>query len=215
MAYDKKHWIIFDFDGTLADSFKRAHIILNELAERYGYSPVNEHEVSEMRRKTARDFFSSIGISMIKLPFVAIQARHELRKYISEVPLFDGMEAVLPALRNNGFHLGILTSNDTENVELFLQNHHLQQFFDFTYCSKDVFGKARRLRALLRKKKLSPDQVIYVGDMDADIEAAHQVNIRVAAVSWGYQAREILERHNPTWLLDAPEQLLSLIKLSS
>ena len=203
-------WLIFDFDGTLADSFKKALQVFNSLAEHYHYRPVSEDEVEMMRRKTAKEFFLSLNISLIKVPLLAIQARHELRQHSADIPPIKGISEALPKLQQQGYKMGILTSNATENVYAFLQSHNLQHFFEFTYCSRDMFGKARRLKALMRKFKLDPAFLIYVGDMNADIEAAHRAGVKVAAVSWGYQAREVLEKHNPTWLLDTPSQLIEL-----
>ena len=203
-------WLVFDFDGTLANSFKMAHEIFNSLSGKYHYRPVSDHEVEAMRRMTAMEFFSALGVSLLKLPFVAIQARHELRQHIAEVPLIPGISEVLPVLRQQGYRMGVLSSNSTENVSAFLQSHGLNSYFDFTYCSRDVFGKARRIKALIRKYKLDPASLVYVGDMNVDVEAAHHAGVKVAAVSWGYQAREVLEEHNPTWLLDTPDQLAGL-----
>ena len=204
-------WFIFDFDGTLADSFRTAHHLFNQLATRYGYHPVEERDVELMRRKTAREFFTARGISQFLLPVLAIQGRRDLARHIAEVPPVAGIAEVLPRLKQLGHHLGILTSNATENVEAFLHTHQLQNFFDFIYCSRDMFGKDRRVKALMRKYRLAPEQVIYVGDTDADVLAAQKAGIRVAAVTWGYQAREVLSVLNPTWLLDTPSQLAEIL----
>ena len=204
-------WFIFDFDGTLADSFTTAHRIFNQLAPRYGFKPVEDCDVETMRRKTARDFLAARGVSLLILPILAMQARHELAKHIAGVPTVPGIAEVLPLLRQQGHRLGVLTSNATENVEAFLRTHHLQDYFEFVHCSRDVFGKDRRVKALMRKFRLEPDQVIYVGDMDADIHAAQKAGIRIAAVTWGYQAPEVLSVLHPTWLLDTPFQLTEIL----
>ncbi len=204
--------MIFDFDGTLADSFRMAYQVFNKLSGPFHYHPVAEDEIETMRQKTASDFFSSLGISVFKIPLLAIKARRELRGHIASVPPIKGMPDVLPLLQQQGCKMGILTSNSVKNVQSFLRAHHLEDFFEFTYCSRDMFGKARHIKKLIRKYNLDPAHVIYVGDMNADIEAAQQAGIRIAAVTWGYQAREVLERYHPTWLLDTPAQLAELIR---
>jgi len=207
-------WLIFDFDGTLADSFKMAHQVLNKLALHYHYHQVAEDEVEPMRRKTEREFFAALNIPLFKVPMVMVHARMELRRHIADIPLIKGIAEVLPILKQQGYKMGILTSNAIENVQAFLHRHDLERFFDFTYCSRDVFGKARRLKALMRKFRLDPASLIYIGDMSADVEAAHRAHVRIAAVSWGYQAREVLEKHHPTWLFDTPDQLAGLDTLT-
>ena len=203
----KDKWLIFDFDGTLADSFEMAHQVLNRLAVRYHYRPVGDDEVEMMRRKTATEFFAALGISLLKVPMVVIQARYELRQLISEISPIKGISDVLSMLQEQGYRMGILTSNATDNVDKFLKKHGRVDFWECVYCSHDIFGKAHHIKTLIRKHRLDPDAVVYIGDMNGDIEAAHRAGVKVAAVSWGYQAREVLEKHNPTWLFDSPSQL--------
>ncbi len=54
-------------------------------------------------------------------------------------------------------------------------------------------------------------RVANVGDTDTDVLAAQQAKISMAAVTWGYQARAVLEKYHPTWLLNDPAQLLDLV----
>lgn len=203
--------MVFDFDGTLADSFRRAHAILNELADRYRFRKVQEHEVEAMRNKTTHEFFAAIGVPLLKIPMLAIHARRELNRHMAEIPFVPGMPETLEQLRQAGCRLGILTSNSVDNVDLFLRVNDQRERFDFIHVSRDVFGKDRRVKALIRKYRLVPEQLIYVGDTDSDVLAAHKAGIRVAAVTWGYQARAQLEQARPTWLIETPLELVTLV----
>jgi phosphoglycolate phosphatase len=63
----------------------------------------------------------------------------------------------------------------------------------------------------LKQQNLRLEQAIYVGDEIRDIEAAKRSNIKVIAVSWGFNSKEILAQHEPDFLIDEPKQLKEAI----
>lgn len=203
--------VIFDFDGTIADSFQAALQIGNSLAPEYGYRPVRQDEIETLRRLPYREVAGHIGLAWHKIPRVAARVRSELHRRIEEVQPIEGLRDVLCELRARGFGLGILSSNSRANIERFLKAHGLDAF-DFITTSSSVWGKERRLRVLLKNQRLSTSDVIYVGDEVRDIEATQALAVRVIAVAWGYTARDFLAAHEPDHLVDRPEELLSILR---
>lgn len=198
---------IFDFDGTLADTFAVGVAIFNQLAEEFGFRPVREEELAQTRKMTAREVIIAHGISKTALPRIAARGLAMLHKRMNEVAPFAGIPEVLRELHKRGHRLGILTSNSAENVNLFLERNQLN-FFDFIQTSSRLFGKARELRALLKKHHLPREHTLYIGDECRDIEAAHKAKIRVIGVSWGFNSPDSLAALNPLALIDTPKRLL-------
>ena len=62
-----KH-IIFDFDGTIADSSDVALQIVNELSEKYNYKKMTREELVTLNTQPLKDRFKSVGVSFFKLP---------------------------------------------------------------------------------------------------------------------------------------------------
>ncbi len=58
---------------------------------------------------------------------------------------------------------------------------------------------------------MNSEEVIYVGDETRDIEAAKKINSKVIAVSWGFNTKEALARHNPDFLIHQPSELLDVM----
>jgi phosphoglycolate phosphatase-like HAD superfamily hydrolase len=201
--------VIFDFDGTLANSFAATLRIANALAPTFGYRPARPEEVEVLRGWTYREVAAELGVAWHKIPLIAARIRKELSASIADLETFDGLPAVLSELRARGFGLGILTSNSKSNVERFLAAHGLEQF-DFVNTSASVWGKKRRLEALLRSHRLSASEVAYVGDEVRDIEATKPLEIRMVAVGWGYSRRESLAAHAPDHLISNPRELLEI-----
>jgi HAD superfamily hydrolase (TIGR01549 family) len=201
--------LIFDFDGTLANSFDATLRVANALAPEFGYRPAEPHEVEALRSASYRSVAAQLGVAWHKIPLIATRIRKEVASMVSELDTFDGMPEVLAELRRRGLQLGILTSNDVRNVERFLAARSLN-YFDFVTSSSSVWGKERRLKSLLRSHRLEANQVAYVGDEVRDIEATKPLGIRMIAVSWGYTSKAFLAEHAPDYLIDLPVELLKI-----
>ena len=75
-----------------------------------------------------------------------------------------------------------------------------------------LWGKSHHLKTLLKTHEFDLNKTIYIGDEIRDIEAAHKVGIRIAAVTWGYNSKKALESYHPDFLITEPQQLLNLIE---
>ena len=204
--------IIFDFDGTIADTVDALVTIANRLALEFGYVPINSQELVLLRNLTAREIIKYSGVSLFKIPFMMKKVKGELKDKIPELKPIEGINAALIELHNQGYHLGIITSNSQENVNQFLKCHSLDYLFDFIYSGVTIFGKTTIINNVLRQKHFKPEAVIYVGDETRDIESAKKANIKVIAVSWGFNSSEALSKQNPDFLIHHPSELLAVIK---
>lgn len=203
--------IIFDFDGTIADTFDAVLKITNQLAIELGYKPTSPDDVERLRNLDSREIIKQSGIPFFRLPFLLKRLKLELRQEIQFLKPIAGMQAALLHLRQQGHSLGIVTSNSNENVTTFLQTHGLGELFDFTYSGTTLFGKARVIQRLLAQHQLDFRKVVYVGDETRDIEAARNIPIKVIAVSWGFNSKQALARQQPDFLIDRPAELEAII----
>jgi phosphoglycolate phosphatase len=203
--------LIFDFDGTLADTFAIAVQVFNQLSAEFGYRAVLDEELPAMRKMGAREVMREFGISSGSVPKLAHRGLKLIRARMDEVQPFAGIPEMLRLLKQEGFILGILTSNSEENVNLFLQRHNLE-LFDFVRSSSRLFGKAREIRGILKKGRWAKEEVIFIGDECRDIEASHKAGVRVAAVSWGFNTPEALLALQPAALLHEPQEISRLLR---
>ncbi len=200
---------LFDFDGTVADTRSIAHGILNDMAQEFGYRELPEEQLDEARNLSTREFIRYLGISTWRIPSIARRGLQLLHERIHQVSPILGIPETLASLHERGERLAILTSNSQANVEAFLRRHELP-YFEFVSCSSKIFGKGREIRSILRKQKLAPAEILYIGDETRDIEAARETGLQVAAVSWGYNSAGILEAMNPDHMISMPSELLIL-----
>jgi len=201
--------ILFDFDGTIADTFDAAVEIWNILAREYRFRPLPSEDIETARDMSTRQLMKFLGVPATRLPGIASRGIRELRSRISAVQPIPGMPDALRALRAAGIPLGILTSNSSENVMTVCRQHDID-FFQFVRTSSRLLGKAHEMKALLRDLQLEPHEVLYVGDETRDIEASRKVGMPVAAVAWGYNSEKALRALEPEFYLTTPTELVSV-----
>jgi phosphoglycolate phosphatase len=203
--------IIFDFDGTIADTHDALVEITNRLAGEFGYKPVGQAELEILKTLSSREIIKRSQIAAIKIPFLLRRVKTELGKEIRDLKPVTGMETALFCLKEQGYQLGIVTSNQKDNVCAFLENNNLQSLFDFIYSGASLFGKHKVLEKILRQYNLQPDEVIYVGDETRDINAAKTSRVKAVAVGWGFNSPSILAQHQPDCLIYRPQELVRAI----
>ena len=205
-------YIIFDFDGTIADTLGTGLKIYNEIAPEYDFRPITDDLKDILREQKPQDLMKAHGISNRKLFLLLLRIRKEIGKHISEARPAENMPPALHGLKNAGYRLGILTSNAAANVRMFLDAHSLSDIFDFIYSGRSLFGKDRIIRQMLSRENIPVYNVIYVGDETRDVEACKKTGIPVIAVSWGLSRREILASLLPDKIADRPEELLECVQ---
>lgn len=201
--------VVWDFDGTLADTFMLALATYNQLAPRHGCVPVQDPE--SIRRLPTHEFLRQYRVSLVRLPLLIRDYLAEQRKWADQVRLAPGVADTLARLQGAGVRLGILSSNTKQNILACLAANNLADTFEFVVGYPRLMGKARAMRRILRQQAVAASEFLYVGDEVRDLRAARKAGVDVAAALWGFQSPEILERERPTYLLRQPTDLLGLV----
>ncbi|NNM31311.1 MAG: HAD hydrolase-like protein [Akkermansiaceae bacterium] len=202
--------LIFDFDGTIADTLTEGLRIYNELAADNGLVPVAKEDIPELRNLDTKHLLRHLRISKRKLPLLLSKGRRMLKSSIRSLPLVPGMAEVLPCLRQHANCFGILTSNAPENVMEFLEAHGIRDLFTFTSSTPKLSGKSKHLRAIAKTFSLELSDMLYVGDEIRDVRASNKAHIPCAAVTWGLNSRDSLFSAKPRHLVEVPAQLLEV-----
>jgi phosphoglycolate phosphatase len=201
--------VIFDFDGTIADSFESVVKIFEHLT---GNKNMTTQDIDELRKTPIREVASKLGVSFWKAPFLLSRGRYLMAAQIKHLHTFPQIPTVIEQLHAEGHELFILTSNSTRNVKSFLKHHHMYKRFVEVRGGVGLFGKAKAIQRLLERNSLEIKDCVYVGDETRDIESAQEIGMRVISVSWGFADRQSLEKHNPTAIADIPEDIVRILE---
>ncbi len=200
---------IFDFDGTLADSFPWFIGVLNGVADRYGFNRVRPDEVEQLRGYDARQIMRHLRVPNWKLPFIANHMRRLMARDIHGIRLFDGVPGMLRALNDRGVTIAIVSSNSAANIRAILRTEAAGHVAHYG-CGASLFGKAAKFRRMLQMTGIPADRAIGIGDEVRDIDAARKLGMGCAAVSWGYARGDALAARRPDWLLTRVEEIAGL-----
>lgn len=206
----KAKYIIFDFDGTLADSKAIFFNLYNEMATQKGYKLLDAENLLFLRNFTIAERCAYLGIPMYRLPFIAGSL---FRKFYNSVPLLQfnpGMKELLAWLDSEGYTYYIASSNAKKNIRAFFDIQGLTA--PEIFSSDRIFGKDRLLRKILKLKKLQPADVVYIGDEVRDSISCHECAIPFVWVSWGYDTAEAMAESPPDYSVYTPDALQKLIK---
>lgn len=202
--------IIFDFDGTIADTEHFAFHITNLLAERYNFKKITREELGDMKKMHFKELLEYIEVSARQLPFILRRGQKLLRHNMHEVQFCEEhFPELLDELRQRDMILGIITSNTKNNVLRFLE-HKKIEIFEFLLAAS-LFNKQAKIKRIIKKYGLKPEEILYVGDEVRDIHSAHAAGIRIASVVWGYNDRVFLEAEKPDWLLEDSREILKIL----
>jgi len=202
--------LLFDFDGTIADSIRLGIRIANNIAPKFGYEPFSEKDLKRFQSLTWRNIISELHLPLYKIPKLISIGLSEYRHLISEVEPCEGILEMLNNLSERGIPMALLSSNTDENVKLFLDKYNIDTF-KWVEGTAGTLHKAKHIKYQLRKHKLKPHKVIYVGDEIRDIQAAHKCAMKIISVTWGFHSPEFLLHYNPDFLVNNPNEIVELI----
>lgn len=204
--------VIFDFDGTIANTLELLFVIGNEMATEFKFKSVSRDQIEINRTKSLRQLIRELEVPVLKIPTILLKSKKELNNRIQEVETIEGVTDLLFRLKDKNIRLGLVSTNSEENIHSVLKNHGLENVFDFISVCSGLLGKARVLRRVMRVHHLNAKQMLYVGDEIRDIEAARRSGIPIISVTWGYNSSEVLKEHAPDYLIDHPQEILQILE---
>lgn len=201
--------LLFDFDGTLADTFEQAYSAALRIYHDMHMSGLDSLSRDDLRLLSVRSVVRKLHIPFYRIPGLVNKIRHEFHEVMGSVAPVNGIIRVLQELKQQGCILGIVTSNSKPNVDRFLLHHGLD-LFAFGSYSAGIWSKKSKIHNLIKKHKLNRDEIIFIGDTIEDVAAARAAGVKIAAVTWGYASIHALEALKPDYLLKKPSELLSI-----
>lgn len=203
--------VVFDFDGTIADSIPHILRAMNELAPTYGYPPLTNEEFESLRQYSLHDLIKKFKIPFYKLPFLISKLRKTITGRMHQMGLCKGMNELIRQLDERGYTLGIVSSSPLPNIKFFLDKQGLYMF-DFVESQLNLFGKGKTIESILKKKGIVKSEAIYIGDEMRDIEACRSIGLDVIGVTWGFNNEEGLRKSGASLIAQKPQEIIELIK---
>lgn len=204
-----KH-IIFDFDGTLADSTAVFASAWNTLAQKYKFKGIELKEIDTLKKLSISERSKLFDFPMYKLPMILPQFYKLYRQSLNDVHLFEGMKELLIEINKRGYKILIISSNSKENILEFLKMNGIHCVAD-VLCSNRIFGKDKVMKKFLKEANVDSSDVVYIGDEQRDIVACKKAGVPIIWVEWGYDAKEVVQNEEPEYSVTTPQEILEII----
>lgn len=204
--------VIFDLDGTLADSKDMLEDVALSLVKKHLPPGFTKKDFAEYRDKNPREIIKLLKINKLQLIYYVLRGRQMIKSRRGELKPISGIEDVLKNLRDSGYQLKVASSNSRFVVDDFLTRNNLNSYFSGTWGRLGFFSKAKGLNKVLAKLNVTKKDAIYVGDELKDVESCKQIDIKCISVIWGLNSASSLNLNNPGMVVNSTTELLQKIK---
>jgi len=198
--------VIFDFDGTLADSAAWFFGVINDVARRYRFRQTTPEEREALRSMSTREILAAREISSWKVPFIASHMRRRVARHVEEIHAFPWVTSLFEQLASEGVTIAIVSSNTEPNIVRVLGQAAAGRVRGFG-GGASLFGKAKQFERMVKQHGFAPSEVVSVGDEVRDIQAARQCGMGTIAVSWGLASESALRAAKPDAVVSTIEEL--------
>ena len=199
--------LIFDWDGTLADSIGRIVTSMQEAARRAGRAERDDEAIKGIIGLGLPEAILTLYPDMAAEQVIAFR-QHYANTYIAldaePSPLFVGVVESLEAFRAQGYRLAVATGKARRGLDRVLKAHGWERFFDVTRAADETASKPDplMLNQILAHCDMRPEQALMVGDASFDLLMARHAGIDSVAVSYGAQSIERLRDFDPVLEVD-------------
>ncbi len=212
MSLTEYKLLIFDWDGTLADSIGRIVTAMQVAAQRSGRPERDVHAVKGIIGLGLPEAILTLYPDMTAEQVIAFR-QHYADVYIAmdaePSPLFAGVRESLEAFRAQGYRLAVATGKARRGLDRVLKAHGWEAFFDITRAADETASKPDplMLNQILAYCDVRPDQALMVGDASFDLLMARNAGIDSVAVGYGAQTMERLLTFEPRLAINSFPEL--------
>ena len=207
--------IIFDLDGTVADTGDDLAAAMNLMLESFGFERKSRDEILKHINFGAKAFVRGClpdeklldeALSRYK----AFYAEH----YLDKTYLYGGIAELVKSLYDNGIKMCVL-SNKHEDMT----KRIVGELFDKNYFVEVVGGSDRfphkpkpdSALYLAKKMEVEPCEILYIGDSDVDMKTAINAGMFPLGVTWGYRPESVLVEAGAKKIAHSPGEILEFV----
>jgi len=201
--------VVFDFDGTMVDTYDTVIDAYNRLAPFFRISKLENRDV--LRDYSFSEFVKEYNIASYKVfPLIlALRFLINRRKKKGNFTVLPDVKEILFKLKDKGYSLGIVSTNSFSFIKTVLERERIYQLFSFIKTSPFLSQKWK----VLKKLKQYFKKVYYVGDEGRDVVAARKAGVISVAVTWGFNTERNLLRYSPDFIVKEPIEILDILNL--
>jgi phosphoglycolate phosphatase len=193
--------IVWDWDGTLADSTGMITHAIIKAAEQVGLPATTAQSASNIIGLGLRESIHALYGDIPAEKAQALAAQYNANYYAgeSEIPLFAGAADTIMALSKHGFKLAVATGKGRRELNSALEHCGLGKYFHSTRTVDECFSKPhpQMLDELMEHLVVLPERTLMIGDTSYDLHMAKNAGVSSIGVTYGAQPAEQWQHLNP------------------
>ena len=206
--------VVFDLDGTLADTLKDLGTAMNAALATVGLSgyPIEDYRhfvgngIDNLVKVTMAQAYTPAGAARVKAAFQAYYTDH----CIDFTTAYDGVGELLSKLERDGIMTAVLSNKPDRFVPLILRTLYPAHRFTHAWGQREEFPRKpspESLEHMIALCGCEKSEVLYVGDSDVDVIFAHNAGVKVCGVSWGFRGAQELREAGADSTVNSTEEL--------
>ena len=213
--------VLFDLDGTLLDTVQDLGACANVALKQYGFP---EHKIEDYRRRVGHGIRRLFQLSVAG-GSQASKFEEALQFYLSYYPkhcteqtvCFPGIPEMVGALKQGGYKLAVITNKTEVTAQNMIRHYFPDIPFQFVWGnngSRPLKPAADAGRLACEELKLNPEQVLYFGDGDTDMQFGKNIGFVTVGCAWGYRSKEQLLAAGAELIVEQPSELLQYLSVA-
>lgn len=205
--------LIFDWDGTLADSISRIVESMHRATDAFMLPRCTDDQVRGIiglaLPEAVRTLYPHMHSDADVMRLRELYGIHYRELDAEPSPLFKGVAESLAAFREQGYQLAVATGKARPGLQRALAGRGWEDYFDFSRCADETASKPDplMLHEILDQSGVRADRALMVGDSTFDLLMAQRAGMDSVAVSYGAQSLEMLRACNPVLEIDCFTEL--------
>ena len=216
----KKKLLIFDLDGTIADTIDTIRDAVNMCMEHFGFPVLDTEHV----RKNVGNGVKVLIEGCAPADVVSDAVRFdEVLGFFRECykvthdkidGCYDGLEAVIYELHSRGYALAVLSNKPDALVKSIMKKLFGEGIFKISQGQTKLPRKPDPTvpRMIADELGFAPEDTFYIGDSEVDVLTAKNAEMHSVAVAWGFRSRDVLVASSPERIIDTPAELLEIFE---
>lgn len=207
--------ILFDFDGTLANTTPGIVKTMQETFRAMNLPIPSEDAIRQSIGIPLKKALQMVGnlsdeiAETVRIVYSSLFMTYE----IGNTAIYPQVKETLAYLKDRGIRMAIVTSRNIESLDILLDRNDIRKYFEMMVTNNDGIKPKPApdmVRALLERMQISNNETLVIGDTTYDIEMGNAAQCRTCAVTYGNHSREQLMTANPDFVIDGFKELLQL-----
>ena len=202
--------VVFDYDGTIVDSFEIVYNIQRKLEKKFNLGIFTS-------KKALKDIYMTNFYTGIKKKY----KKKDLSQYKVEceklniqaadkMKVFKNLKQVLRKLKKK-YKMVIVSSSFNSVMKKALKKNGID-FFSQILGTEAGESKVEKIKKCIKNFKLKPKEIVYVADTVGDIKEAKKAKVKTIGVTWGYHCKKRLSKAKPNKIINKPQQLIKAVE---